>query len=143
MTFDHTQWPIYLTLLGLALTCWVLFQRLRQSASQQQSAEQALTQRLTAAELRLQRALEQSAEQARRLAWLELQLHQSSLGSALRNAGTANTNGGNVTSMTERRHRVLALARRGMEADMIAETLGVPKGEIELILALSSLNAAA
>jgi hypothetical protein len=39
--------------------------------------------------------------------------------------------------MTERRHRVLALARRGLDAMSIAETLGVPYGEVELIISLS------
>ncbi len=137
MTFDQTQWPAYLALLGAALTGWALTNRLRQTAQQQQAAANALTQRLSAAELRLQRALEQSAEQTRRLAWLELHLHQQGPPRSSKSGGS------HVTSMTERRHRVLALARRGMNAELIAETLSVPKGEVELIVSLNSLKVAA
>ena len=141
MTFDKTQWPVYLTWLGAVLTCGALAYRLRQAERQQQTAAQALTQRLTAAELQLKHTLEQTAEQSRRVAWLELHLHQTRAGLSLLNNPAVN--GGNVTSMTERRHRVMVLAQRGMDTEMIAETLGVPKGEIELIISLSSLKAAA
>jgi DNA-binding NarL/FixJ family response regulator len=40
-------------------------------------------------------------------------------------------------SVTERRHRVLKLAERGLDARTIAETLGVPQGEVALIVGLS------
>jgi hypothetical protein len=139
MTFDKTQWPVYLAWLGAVLACGALAYRLRQAERQQQTSTQALTQRLTATEVRLQHAIEQTAEQARRLALLELHLHQNRVGSGL----SSNANGDNIASMTERRHRVMVLARRGMDTEMIAETLGVPKGEIELIISLSSLKAAA
>ncbi|MBI3428231.1 MAG: hypothetical protein HY011_35350 [Acidobacteria bacterium] len=142
MTFDQTQWPAYLALLGAALTCWALACRLRQTERQQQTSITALGQRLMAVEGRLRRALEQSAEQARRMAWLELHLHQSRTGAGPLLNVKAN-GGGKVTSMTERRHRVLVLARRGMTVETIAETLGVPKGEVELIISLHSLKAAA
>lgn len=39
----------------------------------------------------------------------------------------------------ERRHRVLALARKGMAAAEIAERLGMPGGEVELILGMKGL----
>jgi hypothetical protein len=139
MTFDKTQWPVYLTLLGAVLACGVLAYRLRQAERQQQTSTNALTQRLTTAELHVSRALEQAVEQSRRMALLELHLHQNRVvGNPL-----DNDSGGNAASMTERRHRVMMLARRGMDTEMIAETLGVPKGEIELIISLSSLKAAA
>ncbi len=141
MTFDKTQWPAYLALLGAALTCGALAYRLRQTAQQQQAVAHAFTQRLTAIELRLRRVMELSAEQARRSAWLELHLHQSRAGAGPLNS--TKPGGGNVTSMTERRHRVLVLARRGMNAELIAETLSVPKGEVELMISLNSLKVAA
>ena len=37
---------------------------------------------------------------------------------------------------TERRHRVLSLARHGQDSGMIATVLGMPRGEVELILDL-------
>lgn len=39
----------------------------------------------------------------------------------------------------ERRHRVLALARKGMAAAEIADRLGMPAGEVELILGMKGL----
>jgi hypothetical protein len=41
-------------------------------------------------------------------------------------------------SVTERRHRVLTLARRGMEVKAIAQTLGMPHGEVGLIIRMSN-----
>lgn len=40
--------------------------------------------------------------------------------------------------MIERKHRVLALSRRGLDIQTIADTLCLPHGEVELILALAS-----
>lgn len=42
-------------------------------------------------------------------------------------------------TMTERRRRVLALARRGQDADTISNMLGMPNGEVELIMNLSAI----
>lgn len=42
-------------------------------------------------------------------------------------------------NMTEKRHRVLALARYGQDVDTIANTLGLPHGEVELIVNLNSV----
>jgi hypothetical protein len=39
-------------------------------------------------------------------------------------------------TITERRHRVLSLARRGQNAQAIAQTLGMPHGEVELMINL-------
>jgi DNA-binding NarL/FixJ family response regulator len=41
-------------------------------------------------------------------------------------------------SVTERRHRVLTLARRGMDVKAIAQTLGMPHGEVGLIIRMSN-----
>lgn len=40
--------------------------------------------------------------------------------------------------MTEKRHRVLSLAKYGQDVDTIADTLGIPHGEVELIVRLNS-----
>ena len=44
-------------------------------------------------------------------------------------------------SMTERRHRVIALASRGQNAEAIATTLGIMPGEVELIIRLNQAAA--
>jgi hypothetical protein len=40
-------------------------------------------------------------------------------------------------TITERRHRVRVLARRGKNAEVIAATLGMPRGEVQLIMGLA------
>jgi hypothetical protein len=40
-------------------------------------------------------------------------------------------------TITERRHRVRVLARRGKNAEAIATTLGMPYGEVQLIMGLA------
>ncbi|WP_352430663.1 hypothetical protein [Pyrinomonas sp.] len=40
-------------------------------------------------------------------------------------------------SLTERRYRVLRLARRGLDARAISSMLNIPHGEVELIIGLS------
>lgn len=42
------------------------------------------------------------------------------------------------SDMTEKRHRVLSLAKYGQDVDTIANTLGMPHGEVELIVNLNS-----
>lgn len=97
--------------------------------------------------------LQRTDAQARRVAWLETRLHLT---------GTENWTGAAAAaegvvkgsrrsdrvgaaapayakpSMTERRHRVLTLAKRGLDSGEIATTLGVPYGEVELIVGLSN-----
>jgi hypothetical protein len=41
------------------------------------------------------------------------------------------------SNMTEKRHRILALAKSGQDVDTIAGTLGLPYGEVELIVNLN------
>ena len=43
------------------------------------------------------------------------------------------------SNMTEKRHRVLSLAKYGQDVDTIANTLGLPHGEVELIVNLNSV----
>jgi DNA-binding NarL/FixJ family response regulator len=41
-------------------------------------------------------------------------------------------------TMTERRHRIRVLARKGKNAESIAATLGMPYGEVQLIMGLTA-----
>ncbi len=76
------------------------------------------------------------AEQSRRLAWLEArrpaakQIQDDILDeSTLTEPPKLN--------ITERRHRVMALASRGQSAESIASALGMLPGEVELIVSLN------
>ncbi len=53
-------------------------------------------------------------------------------------AAAAASPSGPRQSVTERRHRVLTLARRGMDVKAIAQTLGMPHGEVALIIRMSN-----
>jgi hypothetical protein len=76
------------------------------------------------------------SDQARRIAWLESKIRKP------RPASDEVLDDSVITeqpklSMTERRHRVISLASRGKSADAIASSLGLFKGEVELILNLN------
>ena len=77
-----------------------------------------------------------ATDQARRIAWLEARIRKPEkikkdiLSQEVLTPKPAETN------MTERRHRVLALAHRGQDAETISNTLGMLTGEVELIMSL-------
>jgi hypothetical protein len=84
---------------------------------------------------------QKTADQSRRIAWLESRIRQPKL---LRNDVIDDTVAAPQpplkSNMTERRHRVLTLASRGQSADVIASTLGMMPGEVELIINLNRAN---
>lgn len=135
---DPTQQFFLLALIYVpvtAMVCGLITLRLRQQATQSLELAATLDDRLAAAEQKLERAAQQLAEQERRLHWHELRSRpQRAEHEAAADKSARKTH----PSMTERRHRVLSLARRGVEAEQIAETLGMPYGEVELIISLSS-----
>lgn len=97
--------------------------------------------RVAGLEQQVERLLHQQANHSPRLDWLETRVRTEELNRNARRAEEEElpTDPARL-SITERRYRVLTLAKRGLEAEQIAATLGVPHGEVELII---SLNAAA
>jgi DNA-binding NarL/FixJ family response regulator len=75
-----------------------------------------------------------AGEQARRIAWLETRVRPGSKEQPVIAEMLTGTNP--KPNITERRHRVLSLARRGQDARTIARTLGMPHGEVELMINL-------
>ncbi len=78
-------------------------------------------------------------DQARRIAWLETRVRPartivSAAPSNIIESAPAQPSKPNIT---ERRHRVLTLVRRGQTAGAIASTLNMTVGEVELIIGLS------
>lgn len=77
-----------------------------------------------------------ATDQARRIAWLEARIRKPEkvkkdiLSQEVLSPKPLELN------ITERRHRVLALASRGQDAETIANTLGMLTGEVELIMSL-------
>jgi hypothetical protein len=86
-----------------------------------------------------------TADQSRRIAWLESRLRQPKFHKTEVIDDTVTSTQPLKWNMTERRHHVLKLASRGQSYDSIAATLGMMPGEVELIINLNraSLSAAA
>lgn len=76
------------------------------------------------------------SDQSRRIAWLESKIRKPRPTSDEVLDDSVITEQPKL-SMTERRHRVITLASRGKSAEAIAASLGLFKGEVELILNLN------
>jgi hypothetical protein len=79
-------------------------------------------------------ASKHAGDNARRIAWLETRVR-----STRRDAEPVvkvTTAPAAKPTITERRHRVLTLARRGQDVTTIARTLGMNDGEVELMINL-------
>lgn len=113
----------------------VVASRARRTAAQSLEITAGLAERLAAAERKSEEITQLRSDQARRIAWLESRVRQGKPNGGPATAPDLKTS--SQTSMTERRHRVLSLARRGLDAMSIAGTLGMPYGEVELIMSLS------
>lgn len=85
---------------------------------------------------------QRATDQARRIAWLETRIHKPRA-NADEVLDDSILNETPKLSMTERRHRVITLANRGKNPESIATSLGLFKGEVELILSLNQAAAAA
>lgn len=75
-------------------------------------------------------------EQSRRIAWLETRVRQPKAADEEVLDETTAVESPKL-NITERRHRVIALASRGQNAETIAAGLGMPSGEVELIINLN------
>ncbi len=76
-------------------------------------------------------------EQAGKITWLESRVRT---GTAKEESFESSLNTSNTPaklSLTERRHRILSLARRGLDTNTISTMLGTPHGEVELVIGLS------
>ena len=86
---------------------------------------------------------QKNADNTRRIAWLETRVRQPKKAEPETLAEIIEANSQPVlqtTNITERRHRVLSLAGRGQDVEMIAATLGMLRGEVELILSLNQMQ---
>lgn len=87
----------------------------------------------------LDRHTERATTQANRIAWLESRLRGTK--PAVSAAPDLPLDFTAKMTMTERRHRVLKLHQRGQDTQTIAVTLGMARGEVELILGLTAVAA--
>ena len=76
-------------------------------------------------------ASQKAGEHARRIAWLESRIRNSQPTKTVSEVPAQQK-----ITITERRHRVMSLARRGQDVQTIAQTLGMNHGEVELMINL-------
>ncbi len=95
--------------------------------------------------LDLDKASKRDNDAARRIAWLEARAKTGAASDSEMptdaTAASSDITNSAKPSITERRHRVLSLARRGLDSKDISSTLGVPHGEVDLIIGLSKVAA--
>ncbi|MBA3441638.1 MAG: hypothetical protein H0T92_17395 [Pyrinomonadaceae bacterium] len=123
---------------AVCAVCVLLIWRLRQSTQHTALALSELDSRLTEHKLELKRMEQRLTDQARRSAPVESRLRTNSSDMELTVGST--TAAPSKLSITERRHRVLSLAQRGLDAHSISTTVGVSQGEVDLIIGLNNLT---
>lgn len=90
---------------------------------------------------KLEAATIRNADQARRIAWLETRIRRPKLAKKdILDEAVLSDKPAAAPTITERRYRVLTLARSGQSADTISKTLGMLPGEVELIINLNRAN---
>lgn len=128
--------------LACGCLCLVLAARARAEKQNHLAVAKEMDGRLTTVRQDLEIFSRRAAEEWHRLAQLEARESQRVVQPEFAEAVFAAPTPAKP-SLTERRHRVLRLAQRGLDARTIAETLGVPQGEVALIVGLSKARAEA
>lgn len=98
---------------------------------------------VTGIDRNLESAEKRWQDQACRVAWLETKVRANNniLSNNLNSAAPTPeiSSSDHRPSVTERRHRILSLSRRGMDTNAISNLIGAHHGEIELIVGLSKM----
>lgn len=115
-------------------TSLFLFQRARRLSRNWAHLESRIDEEITALSTDLDTVSRKSGEHARRVAWLETKVRPAREEKQPAVEAVAVTN--QKPTITERRHRVFLLAKRGQDPQTIARTLGMPHGEVELMINL-------
>jgi hypothetical protein len=132
----------------LLLACSLLFlsgllfmirlsNKVKELKKRTEELETELRDALTEFNQSLESVEKQSSDQGCRIAWIESRVKRGVKDPIQLNDLTQSAP---KPSITERRHRVLMLAKRGFDTGSIAATLGMPHGEIDLIIGLNRTN---
>ncbi len=120
------------------LACFALARKLREVLHKQQVLATDMDYRLHEIRHNLDAVAQQTTAQLQRFAQARPQPQPQPTAPEPPVAVAAAQTAGARQSVTERRHRVLTLARRGMDVKAIAQTLGMPHGEVALIIRMSN-----
>lgn len=118
------------------LACFALARKLNEATHKQQVLATDMDYRLNEIRHNLDAVAQQTTAQLQRFAQPRPQPQPSVPAPAIAEAAAQPT--GARQSVTERRHRVLTLSRRGLDVKAIAQTLGMPHGEVALIIRMSN-----
>lgn len=142
---DYTQFISIIALAGIliaivsGITCLSLARKLREAEEHQMEIEKDIETLFKEIRYNLDTVVHHTNEQWNRIAKVETSIVQEREPEPVIEAVPAATSLGRQ-SMTERRHQVLTLAKRGMDVQSIAMTLGVPRGEVALIIGMNTSN---
>ncbi len=120
------------------LACFALARKLREVMHKQQVLVTDMDYRLHEIRHNLDAVAQQTTAQLQRITQPRPQAQPQPPASEPAVAVAAAQAAGARQSVTERRHRVLTLSRRGMDVKAIAQTLGMPHGEVALIIRMSN-----
>ena len=123
--------------LGAGVAVVVLARKLREANNSQQLLATDMDYRLNEIRHNLEVVAQHTSAQLQRIAQ-PIPAAQPRAPEPAVATSTAAAPTGSRQSVTERRHRVLTLARRGMDIRAIAQTLGMPHGEVTLIIRMSN-----
>ncbi len=130
--------------LAILVTCLVSLIVMRKIRQAIQTAEEKVREtenKLLSSKEELNSLSKRVVEQSSRIAWLESRVRNKPVPAGTQSPEPEPQAGPTKLSLTERRHRVLSLARRGFDTDAISSLLNTPNGEIELILSLTTQGA--
>lgn len=135
----HLPLNIIIALAGAVLAyaiCLTIALKARATARRSLTHASEVESKLAVAIQDLHQLSQRMMEQANHIVWLESRLRANQTEDEP--DFLASLAAPSKPSITERRHRVLALARHGLDAETIAATIGAPHGEVELIIELNN-----
>jgi DNA-binding NarL/FixJ family response regulator len=125
-----------------AMACLIFLRKARQEAQNCTALTIELESRMAETSRDLDTMTQRATDQARRIAWLESRVRNSSVPAQqpplVDEALSAQAS--TKPTITERRHRVMQLKRRGVDCNTIASMLNMPHGEVELMVNLNDIN---
>lgn len=143
---DYQQLISILALVGIliaivsGITCLSLARKLRDAEDHQMEIEKDIDTLFKEIRHNLDAVVHHTNEQWNRISQVETSIVQEREPEPVVEPMPAAPSALVRQSMTERRHQVLTLARRGMDVQTIAITLGVPRGEVALIIGMNTSN---
>lgn len=123
--------------IGSMFACYQIARKLRETRNSQQVMATDVNNRLS--ELRRSLESKNSKQELEKEALdFAFSLPTRSMATSAKQSGTAAFASTVRDSFTERRHRILTLAQRGLDIKTISARLGVPLGEVALIIRMSN-----